>query len=207
MIKHFVFASLLNFILVSVLLAGTGISKLQRFLAEVDTLSAQYEQSVLDLENGTTGRFQGTLYISRPGKFLWDYTEPTIKQILADGDTVYIIDDELEQITYVSQERALKGTPASVLINKGRLEDRFELIDLGNSQQMDWVELIPRDPESQFVRVLLAFMGDDLRRLEMTDQLGQVTRFQFYNVERNPALQADLFKFKQRSGFDFLDDI
>jgi len=186
--------------------AANGPEKLRLFLNDLTTLSAKFEQSVLDVENGTSGRFQGTLHVSRPGKFLWDYFEPTPKQILADGDTVYIIDEDLEQITYISQERALKGTPASILIKQGNIEDRFEIIDIGESQNMAWVELIPKDQDSQFVRVLLAFLGDNLRRMEMTDQLGQITRFQFYDIERNPELDKDLFKFNQRQGFDFLND-
>ncbi len=188
------------------LYAGTGQQKLDSFLHNLDTFSARFEQSVLDTENSRTGRFQGDLYISRPGRFRWDYSEPDKREILADGDTVYIIDDELEQITYVSQSRALKGTPASILINQGDLKERFEVIDIGASQSMDWVELIPRDEESQFIRILLAFMGDDLRRLEMTDKLGQITRFKFYDVKRNPVLDEEIFVFKRRHGFDLMED-
>lgn len=185
----------------------SGKQRLDAFLHDLNTLSARFEQSILDTENGRAGRFQGDLYLNRPGKFRWDYTEPDTKQILADGDTVYIIDDELEQITYISQERALKGTPAAILLDDGTLEQRFEIIDIGESQGMNWVELIPREEDSQFIRILLAFLGDDLRRLEMTDKLGQITRFQFYDVQRNPELDKNMFVFKRRQGFDFLEDI
>ena len=193
-------------ILPAMSMAGNAKQKLDSFLKDLSTLSARFEQSVLDTENARVGRFQGNLYINRPGQFRWDYTEPDTREILADGDTVYIIDDELEQITYVSQERALKGTPASVLINQGDMNERFEVIDIGESQSMDWLELIPRDEDSQFVRILLAFSGPDMRRLEMTDKLGQITRFQFFEIQRNPKLEEDLFKFKRRQGFDFLSD-
>ena len=191
----------------ALLSAGQGPQKLNDFLQNLDAFSAKFEQSILDTESSNVGRFQGDLYISRPGKFRWDYFEPYEKQILADGDTVYIIDTDLEQITYVSQERALKGTPASVLIDQGKLEDRFEIIDIGNSQGMDWVELLPLDAESQFTRILISFVGDDLRRMEMADKFGQITRFQFYELKRNPELDKDLFVFKRRQGFDLLENL
>lgn len=197
---------ILLFVFSTQILAGEGPQKLEKFLYQLDTISAKFEQSILDTDSASVGRFQGDLYISRPGKFRWDYFEPYEKQILADGDTVYIIDTDLEQITYVSQERALKGTPAGILIDEGKLEERFEIIDIGSSQGMDWVELLPRDAESQFTRILLAFVNDDLRRMEMADKFGQVTRFQFYDVKRNPELDKQLFVFKRRQGYDFLDD-
>lgn len=188
------------------LIAGQGPQKLNDFLHKLDSFSAKFEQSILDSESSSVGRFQGDLYISRPGKFRWDYFEPYEKLILADGNTVYIVDSDLEQITYVSQERALKGTPASILINQGKLEDRFEIIDIGNSQGMDWVELLPMDAESQFTRILLSFVGEDLRRMEMADKFGQITRFQFYDLKRNPELDKELFVFKRRQGYDLLEN-
>ena len=194
------------FLLISSAFAGQGPDKLRGFLSSIDVLSARFEQSILNMESGEAGRFQGMLYLSRPGKFRWDYTEPYEKQILADGDTVYVVDTDLDQITYVSQERALKGTPASILVEQGDLNERFEVIDIGESQGMDWVELLPRDEESQFTRILIAFLSDDIRRMEISDKFGQITRFQFYDIEQNPELEKDFFKFKSRQGFDQFGD-
>ncbi len=194
------------FLLISSAFAGQGPDKLRGFLSSIDVLSARFEQSILNMESGEAGRFQGMLYLSRPGKFRWDYTEPYEKQILADGDTVYVVDTDLDQITYVSQDRALKGTPASILVEQGDLNERFEVIDIGESQGMDWVELLPRDEESQFTRILIAFLSDDIRRMEISDKFGQITRFQFYDIEQNPELEKDFFKFKSRQGFDQFGD-
>ncbi len=71
----------------------------------------------------------------------------------------------------------------------------FEVIDIGRRQNMDWVELIPRDAESQFVRVLLAFFNGDLLRMEMADKFGQVTRFQFLDIKHNPTFKSTFFQF------------
>jgi len=184
--------------------AGQGPQKLNEFLNDVDDVRAKFEQSFLNTETAQTGRFQGTFSLSRPNKFRWDYTEPQPKVILADGDTVHIIEDDLQQVTYISQETALKGTPASILISQKNIDDKFEIIDIGESQGMDWVELIPRDEDSQFTRILIAFLADELRRMELSDKFGQITRFQFYDVERNPAFEKDLFVFKRLQGYDLI---
>ena len=194
------------FLCISAAYGGQGPQKLQDFLNNIDVVAAKFEQSILDMDSGDTGRFQGMLYLSRPDKFRWDYKEPYEKQILADGNTVYVVDTDLEQITYVSQERALKGTPASVLLEEGDLSTRFEIIDIGESQGMDWVELLPLDEESQFTRILISFLGNDIRRMEISDKFGQITRFQFFDIEQNPELDQDFFKFQRRQGFDQFGD-
>lgn len=202
-IKKLIFCLLLAS---SVSMAGQGPAKLEQFLQHSDQVMARFEQSVLDQETAQTGRFQGVFYLSRPDKFRWDYSEPYEKVILADGDTVYIIDDDLEQVTYIPQQRALKGTPAGVLLTSKNLADRFEIIDIGESQSMDWVELIPRDEDSQFTRILVAFVAQELRRMEIADKFGQITRFQFYDIEQNTSLDKELFVFKRRQGFDMIGD-
>ncbi len=184
--------------------AGQGTEKLNEFITGVENVRAKFEQSILNTETSETGRFQGTFSLSRPNKFRWDYTEPQPKVILADGDTVHIIEDDLEQVTYISQERALKGTPAGILISQKKIDDKFEIIDIGQSQGMDWVELIPREEDSQYTRILIAFLGNEMRRMELADKFGQITRFQFYDVERNPDFEKDEFVFKRLQGYDLI---
>jgi len=179
-----------------------GSTHLNAFLDNLGTLQAKFEQSVLDQTHTQADRFQGVFYLRRPGQFRWDYSEPYEQLIVADGDRIWVYDSDLEQTSHRSQEDALRGTPAQLLSDASPIEDNFEIIDIGESQGMAWVELIPRDKESQFVRILLAFMGKELRRMEMADQFGQVTRFQFYDIQRNLPLPDELFEFEPPEGSD-----
>ena len=92
-----------------------------------------------------------------------------------------------------------------LLITGDPVDKHFEVIDIGKSQGLYWVELIPRDPESQFVRVLLAFMRNELKRMEMTDQFGQVSRFQFYDIVLNSELDDQLFVYERPLDFDLYE--
>jgi outer membrane lipoprotein carrier protein len=150
-------------------------------------------------------RAQGTLYLKRPGLFRWDYHEPYAQQIIADGRQVWLYDPELEQVSVQSQKNALKGTPALLLSGKDPVEQHFEVVGLGNRMDFDWVELIPRDEESQFIRIQLAFAESELRRMEMSDKLGQVTRFTFFDIVRNPELSKDLFIFDPPEGHELFE--
>ncbi len=182
--------------------ASNSVTQMERFLADLETFQARFEQSVLDPQQRRASRLQGTFYLQRPGRFRWDYTEPENQQIIADGAQIWMIDPDLEQVSVQSQESALKGTPAMLLISGEPVSKHFEVIDIGESQGFDWVELIPRDQESQFERVLLAFHDNLLQRMEMTDTFGQITRFQFYDIKQNVTFEDVFFEYQRPEYFD-----
>ena len=185
--------------------AGPGRDALDRFLEGLTTLKAKFEQSVLDTENATSGRLHGTFLLQRPGRFRWDYVAPTKQVILADGRDVWIIEEELKHVTRHLQRWALKGTPAAFLAMDATLEDDFEVIEIGERLGMQWLELIPRDPESDFHRVLLAFVGRELRHMELNDKFGQISRFRFFDIERNVPIDPDLFVYEGEDDWDVIN--
>lgn len=184
--------------------AGTGREALDGFLNGLTTLQAKFEQAVLDTENGTAGLRHGLFLLQRPGKFRWDYVAPTKQVILADGRNVWVIEDDLKQVSQHYQRWALKGTPAAFLTTDEPIDKDFEVIDIGERLGMQWLELIPRDPDSDFNRVLLAFADNELRHLELNDKFGQVSRFRFFEAERNLALDPSLFVFENDEHWDVI---
>lgn len=182
--------------------ASSSVQQMEQFLTGMQSLQASFEQSVLDPQQRLAARSQGVFYMQRPGRFRWDYSEPDEQQIIADGRQIWLLDPELEQVSVQTQSTALQGTPAMFLIGGDPVEKHFEVIDIGDSQGFAWVELIPRDKESQFVRVLLAFQDNLLQRMEMTDTFGQITRFQFYDIQQNPTLEPSLFVFERPAYYD-----
>jgi outer membrane lipoprotein carrier protein len=178
----------------AVFAAETGSQQLRDFLNNNQALQARFSQSVLDQEKQQAAQAHGVIYVQRPGRLRWDYLEPYVQHIVADGTRVWHYDPELEQASTQLQRQAFSGTPALLLSSDEPVEKHFEVIDIGASQGFEWVELIPRDQESQFVRILLAFADNELQRLEMADKFGQVTRFQFYDIVYNPELSKDIFK-------------
>ncbi|MCB1801044.1 MAG: outer membrane lipoprotein carrier protein LolA [Gammaproteobacteria bacterium] len=203
MLKSFVFLCLLVAHVAAA--AGPGRDALDRFLDGLTTLQAKFEQSVLDTENGTAGKMFGLFLLQRPGLFRWDYVAPVKQVILADGRDVWIIEEELKQVTRHLQRWALKGTPAAFLAMDVPVEKDFEIVEIGERMNLQWLELIPRDPESDLNRVLLAFSGDQLQRMELNDKFGQVSRFVFADIERNQPIDPDLFVYQGRDDWDVLN--
>ena len=183
---------------------GPGRQALDDFLDGLSTLQAKFEQSVLDTENATTGQMFGLFLLERPGHFRWDYVAPRKQVILADGRDVWIIEEDLKQVTRHYQKWALKGTPAAFLAMDESVETDFEIVEIGERRGLQWLELIPRNPESDLNRVLLAFADKELRHMELNDKFGQISRFRFFEVQRNVPIDPALFEYQGRDDWDVL---
>lgn len=184
--------------------AADGGKRLEAFLDGLHTLQADFVQTVVTADGGAPLASRGTLYLSRPGRFRWSYLEPAGQLVVADGDRVWLYDADLLQVSHQAQEDALRGTPALLLSDTGPIERHFELVQLGERAGLEWLELIPRGENSEITKVLVAFDGQQLERLEMVDGLGQVTRFRFSHLQRNPTLADELFRFDPPPEADLL---
>ncbi|BAO44228.1 outer membrane lipoproteins carrier protein [Thiolapillus brandeum] len=190
----------------SSLFAGDGArAHLDRFLDGLETLRAEFAQEVIDTETNQVSHSTGVFYLSRPNRFRWVYEGEYPRYIIADGKTIWLVEEDLQQVSQRSQKAVLEGTPAGLFAKKLDLDKEFEVKDVGQRMGLSWLRLRPRSEDSQFEQILLAFEGDKLSRMEMADRLGQVTRFDFFKMQRNLPLQDSLFRFVAPPGYDILD--
>jgi len=182
--------------------AGSGPEQMQHFLSSLTTLQARFEQSVESPDQSQSLSSRGTFYLRRPNQFRWDYSEPERQEIVADGRQIWFYDPELEQVSVQFQRKALRGTPAQLLASGDPVENSFVVKAADSSQGLAWVELTPRDTESQFERILLGFTDDQLQRMEMHDKFGQVTRFSFHDIRQNPEFKSTFFRFEPPEDVD-----
>ncbi len=197
--------ALLVLLLSSGTLMADARQQLERFLHGLHTLSARFSQELINTETNQTNRSQGIFYLSRPDRFRWVYEGEYPRYIIADGKTVWLVEEDIQQVSQRSQKTTLEGTPASLFASELNLDRDFEVKDLGQRMGLGWLKLIPKKADSQFEQILLAFDGDRLSRMEMADRFGQVTRFEFFDLKRNLPLDKRLFTFVPPPGYDILD--
>lgn len=89
-----------------------------------------------------------------------------------------------------------------LLAGNGELASEFSIADAGVHEGLAWSLLTPRRSEGDFRELRLGFAGGDLRRMLLLDRLGQVTRLEFEQVERNPRLDRSIFTFVPPAGVD-----
>ncbi|MFT7533243.1 MAG: outer membrane lipoprotein carrier protein [Gammaproteobacteria bacterium] len=126
--------------------------------------------------------------------------------MVSDGDRVWVYDIELEQIIVRTLDKSLGRTPALLLAGKGDLDVSYTVDDRGSQGKISWVALIPRSTDGNFNEIQLGFEGDELRLMQLLDQLGQITRIVFNENETNPLLTPALFDFTPPPGIDVIDD-
>jgi outer membrane lipoprotein carrier protein len=200
--RNIILSGLISLLYCSNIAAETARAALDHFLTDLQTLEAHFTQHVYQIGTPLTTPATGLFQLKRPNQFRWDYQTPEVKQVIADGRDLWLIENDLEQITQHYQSMALKNTPAAILFGTEPLETNFTSVEKGTYQGLQWLELQPKDPESDIKKVTLAFHNNELRRLALQDQLDQVTQFRFTNLQRNPVLANEHFEFNPPDDWD-----
>jgi chaperone LolA len=182
--------------------AGAGLDSLDAFLKEMKTLQGQFVQIQYNADHRETQRASGTLELARPGRFRWVYVEPYHQELVADGESLWVYDQDLDQATEKPLRQALGQAPIMLLMEYRLLEEEFILTELGRDQGMDWVELKPRGEATDFREVKFAFREGMLARMQLTDAFGQITLIEFSSMRLNPQLADERFRFSPPPGVD-----
>ena len=157
-----------------------------------------------DRSKTSTGQFS----FIRPTRFRFDYVKPFPQVIVADGQTLWLYDTDLEQVTARKQAQTLSSTPAALVataVDLATLQKEFTLEAQADAEGLQWVQAMPKNREStiQFVRLGLRSEGSQvsLSKLEIFDAMGQRSVLSFERFEVNPAnLGAAQFNFVTPKG-------
>lgn len=182
---------------------AAALARVERSLAELKSVRAEFVQETVDAQSQTTQRAVGTLSLKRPGRFRWDYSEPR-QVIVCDGTRLWLYDADLQQVTVRTVRDTLSQTPAMLLSGQAHVRDGFTARAGSRADGLDWVVLTPRLRDTDFRELRLGFAGATLRRMEFEDKLNQVTRIEFSRIERNAHLADALFVFVPPPGVDVI---
>ena len=181
-------------------------TRLEAFVDGTKGLKANFTQTVFDQAGRKTQEASGNLFFSRPGKFRWVYQKPYAQLIVGDGSKVWIHDEDLDQVTVRKLDQALGDSPAALLAGDNNIEKLFNLKEAGSKDGIEWLEASPKSKEGSFEKVRMGFKGNDLHAMELKDNFGQTTLLRFSNLQRNPAIGANLFRFTPPKGVDVIGD-
>jgi len=142
----------------------------------------------------------GLFAFSRPGRFRWEVTRPYEQLMVADGRQVFFFDKDLNQVTVRKMDDALGATPAAILFGSSDLDRSFALAEDGERDGLSWLLARPRSTDAGFESIAIGLRGNLPQAMEVKDTFGRVTVFQFSDVERNPAVDAQQFRFVPPKG-------
>lgn len=183
----------------------TGSDLLDRFLDDVATLEARFEQELTTADGRLAERQSGTLSLERPSRFRWHYTEPFEQLLVADGEHLWMYDVDLEQVTVTPLDDAA-STPAMLLSGDSAVREGFSVVDESADDGLRSVLLEPKLEGTDFRSVRIGFDGLTPRRLELVDGLGQTTTIDLFDVELNGDPDEDAFRFDPPRGVDVIGE-
>jgi outer membrane lipoprotein carrier protein len=199
--------------------SATGIKSLEIFVKTVKSGRADFIQVVTSpAKEGQAPRVKtsnGQFEFVRPGRFRFNYAKPFAQTIVADGQTLWLYDIDLNQVTARKQSQVLGSTPATLIasaVDLQALQADFVLTEAPDKDGLQWVIATPKgkDGQLQSVRVGLrdgagvTASSSTLEVLEILDNFGQRSVLNFKQWQVNPHLPANAFEFIVPAGADVL---
>ena len=192
-----------------------GMDSLEKFVSETRSGRADFVQTVTSpARAGEAPRVKkstGTFEFSRPNRFRFFYQKPFEQTIVADGETLWLHDVDLNQVTTRKLAQVLNGTPAAVIAaaaNLKGLQADFTLSALPEKAGLQWVMATPKTRDGQVQNISVGFrttaQGSELASLDILDSFGQRSVMTFSRFEANPVFSASHFQFKPPAGADVL---
>ena len=186
-----------------------GMESLENFVKTAKSGRADFSQVVTSPgKDGQAPRNKtstGTFEFSRPNRFRFNYKKPFEQTIVADGQTLWLYDVDLNQVTTRKQSQVLGSTPAALIASSpdlNALKKDFALEAVADRDGMQWVQATPKVRDGQLHSVKIGFRGNDLAALDILDSFGQRSVISFNRLEVNAGVSADAFQFKPPQGVD-----
>jgi outer membrane lipoprotein carrier protein len=186
-----------------------AMESLENFVRTAKTGHADFTQVITaPARDGQAARSRtssGTFEFQRPNRFRFEYQKPFEQTIVADGQTLWLHDKDLNQVSQRKQAKVLGSTPAALIAaspDLDTLKRDFDLQVLPDSNGLQWAQATPRQKEGQLTNMKVGFRGDQLAALEILDSFGQRSVLSFNNMQVNGNVSADAFRFVPPKGAD-----
>jgi outer membrane lipoprotein carrier protein len=190
---------------------ASGIDALENFVKTAKSGRADFTQVVTGpAREGQAARTKtstGTFEFIRPNRFRFNYRKPFEQTIVADGQTLWLYDADLRQVTSRKQAQVLGQTPAALIAaapDLATLRKDFDLQAAPDKDGLQWVVATPKVKESQVNTIRVGFRGNELAVLDILDGFGQRSVMTFTKMDLNAPVGTDVFDFKPPQNADVI---
>ncbi|HUY38149.1 MAG TPA: outer membrane lipoprotein chaperone LolA [Candidatus Binataceae bacterium] len=149
---------------------------------------------------------EGTVAFSKPGRMRWDFETPNKELLVSNGQTVFSYDPGLNQVVETPLKDALRAPGATeFLLGAGNIRKEF-IASASKSAPADGLTYLRLTPRQGGNTIDLGIdpKSGDIRRLMITDQLGNKTSLEFSDVRDNVEITDSEFEFTAPAGADIV---
>ncbi len=198
--KIYIFSLLLVFFMMRIF--ADDANALAKHLMSFQTMTADFTQTVYDENHQVIQKNVGTMALSRPGKFRWAVETPNAQLLIADGAYLWIYDVDLSQATRQKLDKNKTTSPASLLSGSiENLEARFKVTQLNHT---DNFKLVPKNKDDLFQSIVLSFTQNKLTHMQLMDNLGSLSLFEFNHVQIDAKMAPSVFQFTPPKNVDVI---
>lgn len=153
----------------------------------------------------------GQVWILKPGMMRWDYAKPERQTIIANGDTLWIYLPQDRQVIRDQVNHSMgTRTPALFLAGQAQLTELFSITGAPAQDSSEAgllpLELTPKAGALPHTHVQLGIDASSylVRRVRLTDPLGNSTTMWFSNIDTEGKVDPSMFQFQVPPGVDVI---
>ncbi len=169
------------------------------------SLELQFSESYL--AKGRKKTESGTLYLRKPGRMRWQYTNPAGKLFVSDGQFFYYYnaeDNRAEKLN-VKEAEDLRA-PLAFLLGKLNFDQDFREYHSSMVGADARITAMPKSDKLPFTEVtFLAAPDFTIKQLEVKGQDGSVLEYAFQGEKKNAPVPDAMFKFYLPPGAEWVD--
>ncbi len=181
------------------------LGSLQRSYEDAADLKARFVQTSRLVASGMSREMEGRVLFKKGGKMLWEYEGDDPQVIVSDGTTLWI--HQVRDRTVLRQELAAippeNRVALDLLTGFEKVRESFH-VDRCGELCLEMRPLEPR-PDLALVVVDLEPAAKGVRAVTTEDPLGNRTRVEFLDVEKNAGVEEAAFAFQVPEGVQVLE--
>ena len=198
--------SAMSMLILSATISGQErpIVKLDKLLSNIDTITAEINQLIVESDGGILEESQIIMHIKRPEGFYWETVTPFPELLVTNGKRLWNYQPDLEQVVIEDWNPDQSALAAQLLYGKTEnLEEAYYIVAI-DAEQSQTFELKPKSPDNLYELITISFINSSLELIYIENSSGERTAWQFTSSDINPPLGEDLFEFIPPDGIEII---
>ena len=149
----------------------------------------------------------GTLYLRKPGRMRWEYSEPAGKLFVSDGKSVFLYTpgESRAEKSPLRQTEDMRA-PLAFLLGKLDFEREFKTFSPVQDSAGTWIAAEPKSANLAYTKVeFLATAAGEIQRVRITGQDRSRLEFAFSGEKLNAPVAPSLFVFQPPAGIPIVE--
>ena len=154
---------------------------------------------------------EGLVSYKRPGKMRWNYEAPEEQLLVTNGQTMWLYDPLLENVTVQILEKITEGTALSFLLGLGNLQTDFihreitKNLPIGEDGLI--IELKPKKTTANlaFIQLNVNPITYNLQAIALMDQQDNYRTIQLINMKYNLEIEDNFFEFTVTNDMEVIE--